>query len=151
MLRNPPTRRRRGASMVEAAIVLPIAFMLVIGLIVGALGIFRYQEVAFLAREGARYAAVHGQTWATENKQTAASASDIYNNAILPRVVTLDTSHLNYSVSWNSSNYVYTMTTSYETPIQNTVSVTVSYTWFPELYFFGPYTLSSTSTMPMMY
>jgi hypothetical protein len=33
----------------------------------------------------------------------------------------------------------------------NTVSVTVTYTWFPEMYLFGPITLTSTSVMPVCY
>ena len=44
----------------ECAIVLPVTFFLLFSLFVGALGIFRYQEVATLAREGARYASTHG-------------------------------------------------------------------------------------------
>ena len=38
-----------------------------------------------------------------------------------------------------------------EKPVANTVTVTVHYTWFPELYLVGPITLTSTSTMPMSY
>jgi hypothetical protein len=35
-------------------------------------------------------------------------------------------------------------------PIQNTVTVTLTYTWVPEA-FLGGVTLSSTSVMPMSY
>ena len=35
--------------------------------------------------------------------------------------------------------------------MQNTVSVTVSYQWMPELYLVGPITLQSTAVMPMSY
>src|SRR5213593_2814721 len=45
-------RQRRGASVLEFAIVAPVTFMLILGLIIGGLGVFRYQEVAQLAREG---------------------------------------------------------------------------------------------------
>jgi Flp pilus assembly protein TadG len=72
------TQRRdsRGAATVEAAIVLPIAFFLVLGLIIGGLGIFRYFEVAHLARETARFAAVHGGQYA-KNNQSAIAANTL--------------------------------------------------------------------------
>jgi Flp pilus assembly protein TadG len=145
------TRRRPAAALVEAAIVLPVTFFLLLGLIIGALGIFRYQEVAYLAREGARYAAVHGKKYEEEVKKPAATPADIYTNAILPRVVTLNRSHLSYSVTWDKSNAPYTVSNDYEKATTNTVSVTVTYQWFPELFLKGPYTLSSTSTLPMAY
>ena len=47
--------RRRGTTTLEFAITCPIVFFLVFAIIVGGLGVFRYQEVAALAREGARY------------------------------------------------------------------------------------------------
>jgi Flp pilus assembly protein TadG len=138
--------------MVEAALVLPLTLLILLGMFIGGLGVFRYQEVAFLAREGSRYASVHGSQYAKEvSGATAATPQDIYDNAIAPRIVCLDLSQLTYSVTWNTSNDPYTMTSNYEKPLGNTVSVTVSYQWFPELYLIGPYTLSSTSTVPMMY
>jgi hypothetical protein len=39
----------------------------------------------------------------------------------------------------------------YLTPRGNTVTVTVSYQWFPEVYLFGPLVLTSTSTEKMSY
>jgi hypothetical protein len=58
------------------------------------------------------------------------------------------------TVTWNITN----SPTSYNPnstppgePQQNTVSVTVSYTWMPEMYLAGPITLTSTSTMPMSF
>ena len=55
--RNSPPRS--GGTLVEMAVILPVVFLLIFGLIVGGIGIFHYQEVARLAREGARWAAVH--------------------------------------------------------------------------------------------
>ena len=37
--------------------------MLMICIIIGGMGVFRYQQVAGLAREAARYACVHGSEW----------------------------------------------------------------------------------------
>jgi hypothetical protein len=46
--------------ILESAIVYPALFILFLGLVVGGLAIFRYQEMASLARMGARYASTHG-------------------------------------------------------------------------------------------
>jgi hypothetical protein len=53
-------RKRNGTYIVEAALVYPITFFLILATVIGALGIFRYQECSFLARLGARYGSVHG-------------------------------------------------------------------------------------------
>jgi hypothetical protein len=60
MIYSKSKRRRKGATVVESAVVYPVTFFIILALIIGGLGIYRYQEVAYLAREGARYAAVHG-------------------------------------------------------------------------------------------
>jgi Flp pilus assembly protein TadG len=162
---NLLNRRRRGSNLVETGIVLPAVFLFIIGMCVIGLGIYRYQQVASLAREGARYASVHGSLGGP------AMAADIYNNAILPMAVGLNTSSLTYQVQWGTSvgsvggSLVWTSwdsssktPTSYNptstppgAPLDNAVSVTVSYQWTPELYLTGPINLTSTSVMPMSY
>src|SRR6188474_572224 len=96
--------RCRGTTTVEFAITCPIVFFLVFAIIVGGMGVFRYQSVAALAREGARWASVHGGQYAKEKNQPAATAADIYTNAIAPGAVGLDPSKLSYTVSWNQNN-----------------------------------------------
>jgi hypothetical protein len=113
--------------------------------------VLRYQQLALLAREGARYAAVHGGLYAQETGNPAATADDVYQNAILPYAVNLDPAHLSYTVTWDADNMPYHMTADYEKPVANTVTVTVRYTWLPEVYLVGPITLSSTSTATMSY
>jgi Flp pilus assembly protein TadG len=143
--------------MIEVAIELPILFLFIIGMVVVGLAIFRYQQVAELAREGARYASVHGTQYAADTGNAAATASDVYNNAILPVAVGLDPSAITYSVAWNSSNSPTSAnpnSTPPGTPITNTVTVTVTYTWSGVyIYHVGNLALSSkgTSTMPMSY
>ena len=56
-LRSP---KRSGATVVESAVVYPTTFLLLLSLVIGAMGVFRYQEVASLARAAARYASTHG-------------------------------------------------------------------------------------------
>jgi hypothetical protein len=150
--------RRRGATLVECAIVLPVTFFLILALLIGGMGVFRYQEVAALAREGARWASVHGGQCVREanpnnSNPTLTATSDIYQNAIAPAAVSMDTSQLTYSASWANANQMPTyLDYSQNPPVwrSNTVTVTVTYQWIPELYL-GGITLSSTSVMPVSY
>src|SRR3954451_16068419 len=95
---------RRGTTAVECALVYPLVFMFCLGLVVGAMGVFRYQELASLARRGARYASVHGYQYSKDTGNPAATPADVYANAIDPYAVGLDKSQLGYSVTWNKSN-----------------------------------------------
>jgi hypothetical protein len=116
--------------------------MLTFGTCSTAMGVYYYELVATLAREGARYASVHGWQYQQDvNGGNPVTASDIYNNAILPMAVGLNPSDLTYSVTWNTTN----------SPYNNSVSVTVTYQWTPDLYITGPLNLTSTSVMPMSY
>jgi Flp pilus assembly protein TadG len=139
--------------VVECAIVYPVFFLLLLGLLVGAAGIFRYSQLSSLAREAARYASVHGGQYAQEMKVTAPTPADIYNTAVLPMAEGFDTTQLNYSITYNTSNWPFHTTLDANNnviPIQNTVTVTLTYQWLPEAYL-GGITLSSTSVMPMSY
>ncbi len=150
MIRRSLDQRRRGVSATESAVVLPILIFLILATIVGGYGIFRYQQLAMLAREGARYASVHGGMYQSETGNAAATPQDVYTNAIVP-YATLDLTQLTYSVVWNTDNMPYSIATDYETPTNNTVTVTINYTWMPEVFLVGPIVLSSTSTVPMSY
>ena len=86
-------RGRHGAVLVEGAIVYPVFLMLIFMLIIGGMGVFRYQQVACLAREAARYAAVHGSGWHKETGQTCPTSSAI-QNAVLPLAVGMDPNNL---------------------------------------------------------
>ena len=93
-------RPRRGAILIESALVYPVLFLVVLGIIMLGLTVFRYQQVAHAAREGSRWAAVHGAQYAKENSTTAATPQDIYDNAIKPHVASAQTGTLSYSVDW---------------------------------------------------
>jgi Flp pilus assembly protein TadG len=139
--------------VVECAVVYPIVFLLIVGMIVGAAGIFRYSQLASMAREGARYASVHGAQYAKENNVTAPTPADIFNNAISPMSAAFDPTQLTYSITYNTDNFPFHTTldsSNNVVPIQNTVTVTLTYQWIPEA-FLGGVTLSSTSVMPMNY
>jgi Flp pilus assembly protein TadG len=141
--------QRPGATAVEYAVISPLVFLLIFGLAIGGLGIFRYQQVASLAREGARYASVRGVEYSTDMKQPAATEETIYKEVILERAVGLDRNALTCKVSWNKYNTPRTVNDD-GTISGNIVSVTVNYQWFPEG-FLGGIMLSSTSKLPMSY
>ena len=157
MIRVSRTVRRRGATVVECAIIYPITFLLMLGLIIGGLGVFRYQEISSVAREGARWASVHGYQSAAEASSTGVgtptTASDVYTNAIKPQAdaANLDPPSLSYSVSYTDASQAPTYY-DYTNGVwrTNTVTVTVTYQWIPENYL-GGITLTSTSVMPITY
>jgi Flp pilus assembly protein TadG len=150
-------QRRSGSALVETAIVYPVLFLLILGIIMIGIAVFRYQQVAHAAREGARWAAVHGAKYAEETGNTAATDQDIFDNAIHPQLAKIDTANITYSVTWNTSNkqtrpYVYTdpvTGVSRVREVANTVSVTVQYSW--DTGFFGVIPVSSTTVMTMSY
>ena len=163
--------RRRAASLVEVALISPAVFLLTVGMVVGAAAIYRYQEVAHLAREGARYAATHGGRYQEDGLPATTGVPAITDDGSLTSYLTqetiaLDPNHLTVHVTWETmdssgtraaapGNYPSYVDTT--TPVpgqvvkQNYVVVTVSYRWFPEGYFIGPITLTSTAEMPMSY
>jgi Flp pilus assembly protein TadG len=148
-----PRQKRAGTTAVECAFIYPAVLLLVLGLMIGGMGIFRYQELATLAREGARYASVHGTRYAADAGVAAPAPADIYKNSIVNRAVALDTTQLTYSITYNTSNqpfHVKIDSSGNILPVQNTVTVTLTYRWIPEA-FLGGITLSSTSVMPMSY
>jgi Flp pilus assembly protein TadG len=142
---------RPAAIVIELAVIGPITFLLLLGLLIGGMGIFRYQEVASLAREASRWASVHGTQYQQDTGYPAATAQDVYNNVIAPNATSLDKSKLSYSVTWNTSNspyHTFIDPNNQVAAVANTVTVTVTYQWIPEAYL-GGITLTSTSTVPM--
>jgi hypothetical protein len=126
---------RRGVTTAECGVIYSVTLLLIMGTIIEGLGVFRYQQVAALAREGARWAAVHGPTYQNEKNKPAPTGNDVLNNAVTPMMVGLDTTQLSCALATTSS----------------TVSVALTYTWIPEGLFNTPITLTSTSVMPITY
>jgi Flp pilus assembly protein TadG len=143
--------RRHGTTTVEFAIACPIVFLVVLATLIGGQGVFYYQATASLAREGARWASVRGSQYEEETNQPAATAADIYTNAMAPIAVGLDLAKLSYTVTWDQNNSPLTVYEDAQAPKGNTVTVTVNYSWSPPLFLAGPFTLTSTSTAQMLY
>jgi Tfp pilus assembly protein PilV len=166
--------RRRGAHLVECAFVFPVALLLMLAVVVGALGVFRYQQMAYLSREAARFAAVHAGQYQQENAAaisagTLPSVTSAYltTNVVQANAINLDPSALTVTVNFNTSSgswgwddtanngsrWPYSPRTINGTTYSetNTVSVTVTYQWVPEWFLSGPITITSTAVMPVCY
>jgi len=143
--RTPP---RRGSTLVESALVYPVLFLVLFAIVSLGVGVFRKQQVTHIAREAARWASVHGEDYAMASKNPAADEAAVYTNAILPQAGTLQASKLTYSVTWpdGSKKPVRDVNTgTYVVAKGSRVTVTVNYVW-DVVPFFGPMTLTSTST-----
>lgn len=55
-------RRTRGQALVEFALIAPLLFLLLGGIITLGIGVFYQQQLGNAAREAARYAAIHSET-----------------------------------------------------------------------------------------
>jgi Flp pilus assembly protein TadG len=162
MLRGPRRPRRPGAVLVESAIVYPLLLLLLLGLIVGGLGVFRYQQVACQAREAARWASVRGARYQMQTQQPSPSAATIRQTAVVPLAAGMNLSQLTVQVQWidETTGTVYdwdqvsrwpTGTTADGTVVTNRVRVTVTYQWWPEVFLTGPINLKSVSEEPMSF
>lgn len=204
-----PSHPRNGTHVVECALVYPFIFFLILSIIVGGLGVYRYQQMAFLSREASRFLATHGANYCKENQNSSQPSSPtggtlsiaggtlpgskingtytvdsnyVINNVIIPQATSLlNTTNINnggpmtVTINFNSPNNT-SWPTSWDTAatsspaanvpnqqstvnntsamVTNTVSVTISYQWTPELVIWnlaGPINLTSTSVMPMSY
>ena len=130
------SRRRRGVILLESALVYSVLFLLILGTIVMGLGVFRYQQIASLAREASRWASVHGSTYQSENNAAVPTDADT-KAAIVGKAVILDTSALQVDLDQSQM-------------ANGVASVKVTYTWTPEAYF-SPLTMTSTAVMPVTY
>lgn len=168
-MKRPGSRApRSGASIVEFALVSSVTCLLIFGIIVGSLGVFRYQQISHLAREGARYASTHGGKYIMDGvaKKTgvpAISNAETLKNYLAPKATLLDPNYLTISVNWSAPNTV--IPKNYPTYVSqdpndippgskvftNYVTVTLTYEWIPEILLFSSVTFSCTSTMPMSY
>lgn len=127
--------------MAEAAVVYPVAITMILLTIITGLGMYRHQEVAYLAREGARWASVHGPKYQTDQNAAAPTATDVMTNAINSKLVAITTSQLTPTLTWNVA----------ATP--PTITFKLNYTWVPGAYhtIIGTKTFTSTSTQLITY
>src|SRR5664279_1233779 len=110
--------RHRGMTLVETSLVSIIALSLLLGTTTVGLGVFRYQQLTWLAREGAQWASVHGGTYQQETKATAPKSQDILTNVVNPKLVGMSPGSVTCTISMTSTK----------------ATVTLSYTWIPETF-----------------
>ena len=159
MQNRHPLWFRSGAAAVEAAIVIPILILLLLGLILGGMGVFHSQQTACLAQEIARYASTHGSDYQKDTNQKSPTQDQIINAVALPLAVSMDASQLSFSIQWinqgandiqdwdGSPKNVKSLTPNGEY-VTNTLRVTVTYNWVPGS-FIGANTLTSVCEVPM--
>src|SRR5262249_39601083 len=99
------TSRRRAATLAESAFAYSTVFLLTLGLILAALGVYTYQQVAACAREGARWASVHSALYHRDTGKAIATPSNVWTNAIKPMAVGLDQSKFSPqpTVTWDDA------------------------------------------------
>lgn len=136
---------RRGATTVETAIVLPVFVLFVLAILIGGITVFRHQQVAWLAREAARYASVRGGEYEKESGSVSPSTQDILDAAVTPFAVGLESDRLTVIVefhdratdtyvAWDlASKDIRSITPSGEY-VSNAVRVTVTYDGLPGLF-----------------
>ena len=150
MTRSRAARRRPGTTVLECALVLPVVFFLMLGLAVGATAVFRYQEVATLAREGARYASTHGYQYRKDSGLPLGTKDDwqkdVIENGIKPKVLMADPAALRVTVSWPD---VINQPGKPDNWPGSRVDVTVSYQWTPPILWTGPLVMTNKSSMPI--
>jgi Flp pilus assembly protein TadG len=150
MRRRPENRRRRGAALVEAALVLPLFLLIVLGMIDLGVAMFRNNALSQAARQGARKASVQGAfappalnggPWGPAT--VTVSASDTTNpvaSAVRPYLSSFDANTATIKVEWPDGS---------NDPELSRVKVTVTTAFQPiTTYVFGTtFNLSASSTM----
>src|ERR1043165_3670203 len=98
--------RRSGIATVEFAVTSAVTLFLIVALMVGGLGVYRYQEVAHLAREGARYASTHGGQYQLDGQDTRTGAagsasSDDPRTYLLTKTTLLNAQNRQVAAAWS--------------------------------------------------
>src|SRR5687768_12980474 len=113
MRRRPENRKRRGGALVEAALVLPVFLLIVLGMIDLGVAISRNNALAQAARHGARQAIVHGKMapagwnggpWGPATVTVSASDAGPIASAIRPHLSSLDANTATITVTWPDGN-----------------------------------------------
>lgn len=157
-----PSPHRRAAIAVEAAVVYPVLFLLLFGLIVGGIGVFRYQQVTCLAGEAARWVCVRGANWEKETGNPAITAAMGRRDVVLPIGVGLEESAVTVeihwvngitgeAVPWDASRRLPLSRNDRDDEVSNRVRVTVTYRWSPGVFHSSGLTLKSVCEIPMAY
>ena len=141
---------RRGAAMVEAAIILPVFLSLCLCMLDMGMGVFKNNAIAEASRQGARIASVHGSLaksnwnggpWGPTTYNGAGNATDSIASTLRGAGILagLNPASVTLSVQWpDLGNSV---------DSNHRVRVTASTNWTPLVtYIFGSRTITLTAT-----
>jgi Flp pilus assembly protein TadG len=141
-------RQRVGVAALEFAIIINVVLALIFLTLLGGIGTLRYEQLAQIAHETARYASTHGAQYRKDAGLSNGTSSDWYtdinNNGFQAHLMGLDPNSLSLAVSWSP---VPSLPSQSDNWPGATVTVTVSYAWTPGFYITGTYHMSSTSVV----
>jgi Flp pilus assembly protein TadG len=122
------SNRRRGVAAVEAAIVLPVLVVVVLGMLDLSLLVLESNTLAEASRRLCRQAMVHGQlaspqmtVWGPTTVSGTANDGTEYAEALNPELVTFDLTQVSYLINWPDGG----------NQPGNRVQVTVNYQYQP--------------------
>jgi hypothetical protein len=140
---------RRGAAMVEMAIVLSVFLLLVLGTMDLGIATYRYNTLSQAARQGVRQAVVHGNlappempAWGPATYNGTAGDGSAYAQAVSPMLVGFNLNTVTIKVEWPDGGNA----------IQQRARFTATTIYYPIVTSFFPnssYTMSAVSTMPI--
>jgi Flp pilus assembly protein TadG len=126
------TRVRRGATAIEAAIVLSGLFVVLFGMLDLGLGVLEYNTLAEASRRLCRQAIVHGQmatpqmtVWGPATLSGTAADGSAYAQALSPELATFELNQVKYTIAWPDGSIQY----------DSRVQVTVTYQYQPMMPF----------------
>lgn len=146
--RSPRRPLRRGATIVEMAIVQLLFLAMVLGMLDVGAAVVRYDALTQAARQGARQAIVHGDlatklgSWGPASYSGTGADSHPIAAAIRPSLAIFDPSQVRIAAEWPDGGN--------EATKKNRVRVTVTAPYRPSVAFiFGnrTFTLQASSTM----
>jgi Flp pilus assembly protein TadG len=141
-------RHRRGATMVEFAIIIIVFLTLVLGMLDLGLAVFRSHVVSYAARQGARQAIVHGEfadklgPWGPTTFTGTGATDNPISDAVEPYLVGIDPADVVVKAEWIDGG----------NKLEQRVRIDVTTTYSPTITFvFGnpTWTLTGSSTMPI--
>ena len=121
--------------MVECAIIAPVTFLMILGIIICGLGIFRMHQVEHLSEHAARWLALHGPRYQKRTDSVEPTSQDVMDNVIAPRAVSLRRDAISCAIQWSED--------------KSTVTVDLQYAWTPET-FWKPITFRSATTVAVI-
>jgi Flp pilus assembly protein TadG len=100
-------KRRSGATVIEMAIVGPVALIFILGIMDIGLAIFAYNNITEATREGGRYAQIHGAKYganATTPPASGPTANDAYVEQVVRSFASVDSTKLTVTSSWPNAD-----------------------------------------------